>query len=112
MRHTYNRLTVWVAMAVLLTACNIDPLLSPVGEEDLIPLNIDGSIRQIQTKATAQGFVNGDGVGLYAVNYIDNNTVAGTLQASGNQADNVKYVFDEPNQKWVPVRPVLSLIHI
>lgn len=106
MRHTYNRLTVWVAMAVLLTACNIDPLLSPAGEEDLIPLNIDGSIRQIQTKATAQGFVNGDGVGLYAVNYTDNNTVAGTLQASGNQADNVKYVFDEPNQKWVPVRPV------
>ena len=106
MRHTYNRLTVWVAMAVLLTACNIDPMLSPAGEDDLIPLNIDGSIRQIQTKATAQGFVNGDGVGLYAVNYTDNNTVAGTLQASGNQADNVKYVFDEPNQKWVPVRPV------
>ena len=51
-------------MAVLLTACNIDPLLSPADEEDLIPLNIDGSIRQIQTEATAQGFVNGDGVGL------------------------------------------------
>lgn len=106
MRKKYNRLTAWVAMVVLLTACNIDPILSPVSEEDLIPLNIDGSIRQIQTRATAQGFVNGDGVGLYAVNYTDNNTVAGTLQASGNQADNVKYVFDEPKQKWVPVRPV------
>lgn len=106
MRKKYNRLTAWVAMVVLLTACNIDPILSPVSEEDLIPLNIDGSIRQIQTRATAQGFVNGDGVGLYAVNYIDNNTVAGTLQASGNQADNVKYVFDEPNQKWVPIHPV------
>ena len=72
----------------------------------LIPLNIDGSIKQIQTKATAQGFVDKDAVGLFAVNYSENNTIAGVLQTSGNQADNVKYVFDEPNHKWNPVRPV------
>lgn len=71
-----------------------------------IPMNIDGSISQVPTKATAQGFVDKDAVGLFAVNYIDNNTVAGTLLASGNQADNIKYVFDEPNQKWTPMRSV------
>ena len=45
-------------------------------------------------------------MGLYAVNYSENNTVAGTLAATGNQADNVKYVFDEANYKWVPVKGV------
>ena len=105
-KNNYIILLAWILLAGMLWSCNIDPMLKPVEDADLIPLNIDGSIRQVQTKATAQGFVNGDAVGLYAVNYTDNNAAAGTLQASGNQADNVKYVFDEPNQKWVPVRPV------
>ncbi len=95
-----------ILTAALVAAC-VDPLTGPVLEgENLIPLNIDGSIRQVQTKATAQGFVDKDAVGLFAVNYTDNNATPGTLLTSGNQADNVKYVFDEPNQKWVPVRPV------
>ena len=100
----YSLFFVMVA-AALVAACDLEPAFGLL-EEDRIPLNIDGSIRQVQTKATAQGFVDKDAVGLYAVNYTDNNTVAGTLLSSGNQADNVKYVFDEPNQKWVPVRPV------
>ena len=53
-----------------------------------------------------QGFVDGDAVGLYAVNYSEGNTVAGTLEASGNQADNVKYVFDETAYKWTPVKGI------
>lgn len=73
---------------------------------DLIPLNISGSISQVQTKATAEGFVDKDALGLFAVNYSGNNTVAGTLITEGNQADNVKYVFDETNQKWNPVKAV------
>ena len=47
-----------------------------------------------------------DAVGLFAVNYSEKNTVAGTLAAEGNQADNVKYVFDESSHKWVPVKSV------
>lgn len=74
--------------------------------ENRIPLNISGSINQVHTKATADGFVDRDAVGLYAVNYSENNSVAGTLEVSGNQADNVKYVFNEANQTWVPVRAV------
>lgn len=97
----------FISFAALLANACVDPAICPVsGDDERIPLNIDGSIQQVQTKATAQGFVDKDAVGLFAVNYTDNNTAAGTLQASGNQADNVKYVFDEPNQKWVPVRPV------
>lgn len=75
-------------------------------DSSLIPLNIDGSINQVHTKATAAGFVDKDALGLFAVNYSEGNTVAGTLAASGNQADNVKYVFDESAYKWTPVKPV------
>ncbi|MCQ2084503.1 MAG: fimbrillin family protein [Bacteroidaceae bacterium] len=83
----------------------------PVGntgldESGMIPLNIEGRINQTATKATAEGFVNKDAVGLFAVNYTEGNTVAGTLLSEGNQADNVKYIFDETNFKWNPVRAV------
>lgn len=94
-----------IAAVVALASCAKDPGFGmPDGSR--IPLNIDGSIRQVHTKATAQGFVDKDAVGLFAVNYTENNTVAGMLMASGNQADNVKYVFDESAQKWTPVKSV------
>lgn len=93
--------------AALLLGCSKEQVFEPQPDEgNLIPLNIDGSISQVATKATAQGFVNGDAVGLYAVNYNEGNTVAGTLEASGNQADNVKYVFDETAYKWNPMKGV------
>ena len=95
------------AMVGLLASCAKEMVVeSGIGNPDLIPLNIAGSIDQVATRATADGFVNGDAVGLYAVNYLENNTVAGILTAEGNQADNVKYVFDEPNYKWNPVKGV------
>ena len=94
------------AATVLLAGCAKEPALLPEQNGELLPLNISGAIVQTHTKATAEGFVNGDAVGLFAVNYTDNNTVPGTLLAEGNQADNVKYVFDEPNQKWAPVKAV------
>lgn len=92
--------------AALLLSCAKEPVFEPLPDGDLIPLNIDGSISQVATKATAQGFVDGDAVGLFAVNYSEGNTVAGTLAATGNQADNVKYVFDEAAFKWTPVKGV------
>ena len=94
------------AATALLAGCAKEPALLPEQNGELLPLNISGAIVQTHTKATAEGFVNGDAVGLFAVNYTDNNTVPGTLLAEGNQADNVKYVFDEPNQKWAPVKAV------
>ena len=96
-----------ICMAAVSVSCTVEPIFDPIESQDgRIPLNIDGSINQVATKATAAGFVDKDAVGLFAVNYTENNTVAGALEAEGNQADNVKYVFDEPNYKWVPARPV------
>lgn len=91
---------------LLAASCAKEPFMEENADPNLIPLNIAGSINQQHTKATADGFVDKDAIGLYAVNYTENNTVAGTLQVSGNQADNVKYVFDENNHKWTPVKSV------
>lgn len=95
------------ALAVLLAGCAKEPVVEPVVDDSgLIPLNIDGSINQIQTKVNAAGFVDKDALGLFAVNYSEENTVAGTLADNGNQADNVKYVFDEAANKWTPTKKV------
>lgn len=94
-------------LAVLLAGCAKEPVVEPVVDDSgLIPLNIDGSINQIQTKVNAAGFVDKDALGLFAVNYSEENTVAGTLADKGNQADNVKYVFDEAANKWTPTKKV------
>ena len=93
--------------AITLAGCAKEPVPAVVPEDpNLIPLNIDGSINQIQTKVNAAGFVDKDALGLFAVNYSEENTVAGTLADNGNQADNVKYVFDEAANKWTPTKKV------
>ena len=93
--------------AIALAGCAKEPVPAVVPEDpNLIPLNIGGSINQIQTKVNAAGFVDKDALGLFAVNYSEENTVAGTLADNGNQADNVKYVFDEAANKWTPTKKV------
>ena len=94
-------------LAIMLVGCakEITPEVT-TDDPNRIPLNIEGSINQVQTKVNAAGFADKDALGLFAVNYSEENTVAGTLTDSGNQADNVKYVFDESAYKWSPVKGV------
>ena len=94
-------------LAIMLVGCakEITPEVT-TDDPNRIPLNIEGSINQVQTKVNAAGFVDKDALGLFAVNYSEENTVAGTLTDSGNQADNVKYIFDESAYKWSPVKGV------
>ena len=102
-----NLFAIMTGVCALMAGCSLDSEFEPENELDgRIPLNINGAISQVHTKATAEGFVDKDAVGLFAVNYSEKNTVAGTLAAEGNQADNVKYVFDESSHKWVPVKGV------
>lgn len=102
-----NRFAILAGVCALMAGCSLDSEFEPEnGLDGRIPLNINSSISQVHTKATAEGFVDKDAVGLFAVNYNEKNTVAGTLAAEGNQADNVKYVFDESSHKWVPVKSV------
>ena len=71
-------------------------------------INLENSINQVRgTRATDSGFCDGDAVGIYAVNYKDG--APGTLQLEGNQADNVKYMFDAEEYKWIPEYDVYFL---
>ena len=54
--------------------------------------------QQPATKVTTDGFCTGDDVGVYLVNY-DGQT-PGILKVEGNQADNVRFTFNE-NGDWV-----------
>ena len=71
-------------------------------------INLENSINQVRsTRATDSGFCDGDAVGIYAVNYKDG--APGTLQLEGNQADNVRYMFDAEEYKWIPEYDVYFL---
>lgn len=85
---------------VFLGCAKQETLQADTDESTKIPINISSEL----TKLTDAGFVEGDKLGLFAVNYTDNNTNPGELKPEGNQADNVKYVYD--GSKWTPVKSV------
>lgn len=93
-------------VALVFTSCTNDPfeqVSTPTGEQ--LPIQLYGSIDQVATtRVNDDGFCDGDAVSIYVVNYVGGES--GTLQIEGNQADNVKYVFDEANYKWNPVKDV------
>lgn len=77
-----------------------EPMFNTPTPEGNIAINIDGNINQVATRADASGFCNGDAVGIYAVNY-DGETPE-TMVAEGNQADNVRFIFNFDEYRWVP----------
>lgn len=87
-----------------------EPILdvSGPGVQGNLAINIENNINQVgTTRATDSGFCDGDAVGIYAVNYKDG--APGTLQLEGNQADNVRYMFDAEEYKWIPEYDVYFL---
>lgn len=91
--------------ALALSACHTeDNFLAPEVNTSL-PIQLYNEIVQVPTtRVNDEGFCDGDAVGIYVVNYT--NGSSGTMQLEGNQADNVKYVFDETNYKWTPEQDV------
>ena len=64
-------------------------------------IEISGTINQTYTtRVDDGGFCDGDQIGLYGVNYTEDNTVADTLIDEGNQVDNALYTFDESTWTW------------
>ena len=64
-------------------------------------IRIDGSINQeYVSRVDDGGFCTGDQIGLYGVNYTEENTIAGELLDKGNQVDNARYTFDAENWVW------------
>jgi len=93
-----------LSFAALLTmGCTQD-----INEVELTPslgvtpqIRIDGSInQQYISRVDDGGFCTGDQIGLYGVNYTENNSVAGELLDEGNQVDNACYTYDRENNVW------------
>ena len=100
-----KKLLYGLCCAALFVGCTKDPneVFVPQGEQ--IPIQLLGSIDQIAaSRVNDNGFCNGDGVGVYVVNYEGES--AGTMLSEGNQVDNVRYVYNESENKWTPDYPV------
>lgn len=99
----------WLGLlGTALCGCTTDPETLSVEPDVRYPIQLFNEISQMPaTRVNDEGFCNGDGVGVYVVNY--ENGSAGTLRLEGNQADNVRYVYDEPNNKWIPDETVYFL---
>jgi len=83
----------------VLSACQGRETLEQISEEK-VPLSLSGDIeQQLVTRASANGFAEGDQVGIWAVNY-DGET-PGILALNGNQATNVRFTFDGTST-WTP----------
>lgn len=92
-------------MAVALCGCHTDDNLIAPEVDTSLPIQLFNEIVQVPTtRVNDEGFCDGDAVGIYVVNY--ENSSSGTMQVEGNQADNVKYIYDEANLKWTPEQDV------
>ncbi|MDO5488599.1 MAG: leucine-rich repeat protein [Bacteroidaceae bacterium] len=64
-----------------------------------MPISLSAQLQQQNvTRANEQGFVTGDRMGVYIVDY--EGTQPGALDATANRASNVLYTFDGENYKW------------
>lgn len=88
-------------LTVVLGACSYEPDEMSVAVDQSCPIQLFNEIEQVATtRVNDEGFCDGDGVGIYVVNYEEG--LPGQLVTEGNQADNVRYVYDEANGKWIP----------
>ena len=87
-------------VCVVLCAGCADGLLGADGtQHGTLRIELSGEIDQVAvTRVNDGGFCDGDGMGIYIVDYKAG--TPGTLQQSGNRADNVCYTYDEANCKW------------
>ena len=91
-----------ILCAVMLSGCarDLDYEPGPLPNER-IAIEIGGAIHQeYATRVNDSGFCDGDDVGIYVVNYVDGNP--GTMLEKGNQADNVRFTYDESSGRWTP----------
>ena len=84
--------------AMLLAGCTQGPDGLDITAPTTPEIRIDGSIdQQYISRVDDGGFCDGDQIGLYGVNYTEDNTLAGELKDNGNQVNNARYTFDEEN---------------
>ena len=83
-----------IGMIALAAACQQEPGFDRIPESGPIPISLASDINQLTvTRASDNGFAAGDQVGIWAVNFLDEDT-PGTLALKDNQATNVRFTFD------------------
>ena len=105
----------WGLLAVGLFSCSgggngdePQPEPQPEPETEAVEIKLNVGLAEADaegraaSRATDVGFEAGDAIGLYVVNYADGQ--AGTLQNSGNHADNAEFTYDAG--KWTPKTPI------
>ena len=91
----FLKLSFALVCLLLVIACS-DSLFD---DSTMPSIRLSGNIRQENvSRASDYGFVTGDRMGIYIVDYDDG--VPGTLAASGNRASNVLYTFDDVEYVW------------
>lgn len=87
----------WLAAAMILFSCS-EQLSEVLEAPGTLPISLTGSIEQQNlTRANEQGFVTGDRMGIYIVDY--ENGQPGRL-ALNNRASNIIYTFDGESYRW------------
>ena len=99
-KHINCLIYIAITVCVVLCAGCADGLFGADGIQHCTRrIELSGEIDQVAvTRVNDGGFCDGDGMGIYIVDYKAN--IPGTLQQSGNRADNVCYTYDEANCKW------------
>ena len=99
-KHINFLIYIAITVCVVLCAGCADGLFGADGtQHGTRRIELSGEIDQVAvTRVNDGGFCDGDGIGIYIVDY--NADIPGTLQQSGNRADNVCYTYDEANRKW------------
>lgn len=99
---TMRQLGFLACSLLTLAACSSgnssDPLPSTGQESQKLPININTSV---DTRVIDNSFEKGDNIGLFVVNYNADGS-AGTLNATGNHVNNMKYTY---NGTWTPASP-------
>lgn len=101
-KKTMRQLGFLACSLLTLAACSSgnssDPLPSTGQESQKLPININTSV---DTRVIDNSFEKGDNIGLFVVNYNADGS-AGTLNATGNHVNNMKYTY---NGTWTPASP-------
>ncbi len=99
------RFALFSLLAMAMYACSTYDDLAVPTVDTTLPVQLFNEIVQVPTtRVNDEGFCDGDAVGIYVVNF--ENGSSGTMQVEDNQADNVKYIYDEANLKWTPEQEV------
>ena len=93
------RILVLFGLSALAVSCNLQEMDSHGQSDDHASIiRFSASYPLVQTRASDAGFMDGDMMGVYVVDYVDNQP--GTLATQGNRADNVRFTFDQGSASW------------